>query len=575
MRRTSYHLWCRRLLVFALLLPILGAVVRLPGVAATHHPFVTATARPRRPMLAAAPQSLLRLRPAASILSATGGYTVELPLVVSSGSAGAAVITSFSANPSTIAPGGASTLAWSARDATSLSISPGVGPVSGSSAVIHPAATTEYVLTAKNAVGTATARTTVTVTGSGGGTGAFFLPSNLNGVTNTSGASAAIDAAGGIHVAYAAINADNTGGYPVYYAFCAANCAAPSSWNAVNLGDHGSFGGYVQLALDSAGHPRLLWFELVSFDQPGAYRYAFCAVQCTNSASWTVLDLAPSVGSVDQSRYFALDPQGRPRFVYRDQQTDHSGTFYAFCDAACTDAANWFEIQLTSESLFDSALAFTHAGGLRLASALSDKIIYFECDANCTDIANWSGAALFDAGSDRAFTLGLDAQDRSRIALYQGFLGDGKPNNLLYYAWCDSACTSAASWSNRSVGLPEYYGKDVDLAFDSQSRPRLAYYVDASPYALGYAWCNASCESTSASWQSRLTETSEQLNASVPVPRQPGCTLSSWYPGLLPALVLDVAGSPRIAYDAKHIQGGGCNAHTDIRLVRFILFGQP
>ena len=125
------------------------------------------------------------------------------------------------------------------------------------------------------------------------------------------------------------------------------------------------------------------------------------------------------------------------------------------------------------------------------------------------------------------------------------------------------------------MGLPEYYGKDVDLAFDSQSRPRLAYYVDASPYALGYAWCNASCESTSASWQSRLTETSEQLNASVPVPRQPGCTLSSWYPGLLPALVLDAAGSPRIAYDAKHVQGGGCNAHTDIRLVRFILFGQP
>src|SRR6266508_4897220 len=295
MRRTSYHLWCRRLLVLALFLPILGTIVPLPGMAATHHPFVTAAARPRRPMLAAAPQSLLRLRPAASILSATGGYTVELPLVVSSGSAGAPVITSFSANPSTVAPGGASTLAWSARGATSLSISPGVGPVSGSSAVVHPTATTEYVLTAKNTVGTATARTTVTVTGSGGGTGAFFLPFNLNGVTNTSGASAAIDAAGGINVAYDAINADNTGVYPVYYAFC----ASPSSWNAVNLGDHGSFGGYVQLALDSAGHPRLLWFDEVSFDQPGAYRYAFCAAQCTNSAIWTVLDMAPSVGSVD------------------------------------------------------------------------------------------------------------------------------------------------------------------------------------------------------------------------------------------------------------------------------------
>src|SRR5438105_1246476 len=145
MRPTFYSSWCRRLLVFALLLPILGVVVPLPGAAATHRPFVTGTARPRRPMLAAAPQSLLRLQPAAPILSATGGYTVELPLVVSSGSAGAPVITSFSANPSTVAPGGASTLAWSASGATSLSISPAVGPVSGSSAVVHSAVTTEYV----------------------------------------------------------------------------------------------------------------------------------------------------------------------------------------------------------------------------------------------------------------------------------------------------------------------------------------------------------------------------------------------------------------------------------------------
>jgi hypothetical protein len=572
---TSYPSGRRRLLVLALLLPILGAMVPLPGVATTYRPFATAMARARRPMLAATPQSLRRLQPAAPILSATGGYTVELPLVVSSGSTGAPVIASFRANPSTVAPGGASSLAWIVTGATSLSISPGLDSVSGSSVVIHPAITTEYVLTAKNGVGTATARTIVTVTGSGGDAEAFFLPSNLNGATNTSGASVAIDAAGGIHVAYTAINADNTGIYPVYYTFCAANCAAPSSWSAVNLGDHGSLGGYVQLALDPAGHPQVLWFDRVSFDQPGVYRYAVCGSQCTNSASWTLLDVAPSVGSVDQSRYFALDSQGRPRFVYRDQQTDHSGTFYAFCDAVCTDPANWFEIQLAPESLFDSALAFTHAGGLRLASALSDKILYFECDTNCTDTANWSGAALFDAGSDRAFMLRLDGQDRSRIALYQGFLGDGKQNNLLYYAWCDSACTSAASWSNRSLGLPEYYGKDVDLAFDSQNRPRMAYYVDASPYALGYAWCNTSCESASASWQSRLAETSEQLNASVPVPRQPGCTLSSWYPGLLPALVLDAAGNPRIAYDTKHLQGGVCNAHSDIRLVRFIFVGQP
>jgi arylsulfatase A-like enzyme len=72
-------------------------------------------------------------------------------------------IHSFSAAPNTIAPGDSTTLTWSITGADTLSISPGVGTVTGSSVSVSPAETTTYTLSASNAAGTTTAQTTVTV----------------------------------------------------------------------------------------------------------------------------------------------------------------------------------------------------------------------------------------------------------------------------------------------------------------------------------------------------------------------------------------------------------------------------
>jgi hypothetical protein len=84
---------------------------------------------------------------------------------------GRPVIESFTATPATIAPGEESTLSWQVTGATSLNLSPGVGAVEGSSRTVQPTQTTEYTLTAANAAGETTAKTTVTVTGSGDGDG--------------------------------------------------------------------------------------------------------------------------------------------------------------------------------------------------------------------------------------------------------------------------------------------------------------------------------------------------------------------------------------------------------------------
>ncbi|MBI5283358.1 MAG: OmpA family protein [Candidatus Solibacter usitatus] len=77
----------------------------------------------------------------------------------------AAVINSFTAEPSTIIRGESSTLRWSVANATEVAIDGGIGtvPASGSRQV-YPSANTTYRMTAKGGGGDAIAAVTVTVT---------------------------------------------------------------------------------------------------------------------------------------------------------------------------------------------------------------------------------------------------------------------------------------------------------------------------------------------------------------------------------------------------------------------------
>ena len=69
-------------------------------------------------------------------------------------------------------------------------------------------------------------------------------------------------------------------------------------------------------------------------------------------------------------------------------------------------------------------------------------------------------------------------------------------------------------------------------------------------------------------WDSQFIETADDLNAIDPVPVKPGCSSSSWFPGQKPSLVLSSGNQPYFVYDAQHVQGGTCDAETDINLVR-------
>jgi hypothetical protein len=72
-------------------------------------------------------------------------------------------ITSFTANPKTVAKGMPVTLSWGASNAGYFVVSPDVGAVRGTSVVVVPSKTTTYIFSATNQYGRATARVKVIV----------------------------------------------------------------------------------------------------------------------------------------------------------------------------------------------------------------------------------------------------------------------------------------------------------------------------------------------------------------------------------------------------------------------------
>jgi hypothetical protein len=100
-----------------------------------------------------------------SITAANFEVILMVPLYTDANLPGGAppVINSFTAAPHTSAPGKPVTLRWSTSGALYSLISPGLGPVRGDHAIVHPAATRTYTLYATNQYGRTAASVTVKV----------------------------------------------------------------------------------------------------------------------------------------------------------------------------------------------------------------------------------------------------------------------------------------------------------------------------------------------------------------------------------------------------------------------------
>ncbi len=406
----------------------------------------------------------------------------------------------------------------------------------------------------------------------------FFVDSSWK----TSGAAVEVDNQKAIHMAYHYYEAQYGGDQrtPTYavYRYCAANCNQGANWHEVKLlEDLGVRVNEVQLAVTPDGRPRLLlrtWRNniYVNYD----YYYAQCDTNCIDRAQWQVTYLIP-VAAVSPmnltdndlpQRYFDVDNQGNPAFVYADAnyiaEPDRYGTYYVYCQMDCGNIDNWYEVQIgehvygtaNAENFQYPSLEFTSNGQPRVLAAFTalsgdtPMLHYLACDTGCDTVDGWKRVALWPRGQGPrpGWDLELDANDNPRVLYYPEALDNGTGSEL-YYGWCNINCVNPTNWGKTSLGLGAYHGAAPDLEIDAQGRSHAIFITQNS--GIGYARCNANCASSQATWQRQDIDTQATLAQEWPVAFAPVCTGGIWS-AWTPAMAIDSTGGLRMAFDAAY-----------------------
>jgi len=410
----------------------------------------------------------------------------------------------------------------------------------------------------------------------------FFLFTGDD-VRNTADPTIEVDADGGVHVLLPA----NAVG-DAFYAYCPADCA---SQDAVSVAALPTVGTVINamLTLDATGRPHapLSTYLRVYYDT--------CEGDCRYDDAWTVSPVLEHGGGFEVSgEAFALDPQGRPRFLMHAYRSLYpSGepelaTYLVGCDAGCHDAGAWTRYLIDDTySWTETTLRYTADGRARVATALglpwSDgfALAYFECEAACEDGDSWVGADLGTAYADPlvsqmfpAISLALTAGGAPRLALLAANQAEGGAPALVYLE-CETGCTGDAWEGSLLIGGAgaQELGAGLDLALDPVGRPRVAY-VAASSVLLAY--CDEGCTGAGDGWELTAVELAADIPADEVIPYH-NCTVAAW---LLrePSLAIGPDGLPRVAYRADDVSAPGgpqdpthppCRAGADMKLARF------
>lgn len=419
----------------------------------------------------------------------------------------------------------------------------------------------------------------------GGASKSFFLPTAEP--DNTSAPTVEVDAAGNLHAVYPAYAGGNA-----YYAFCDEACSKPEDVQVVELETEGTVAN-AMIALDAEGRPQVL---LATFQY---LYYASCTGDCTARASWTVTKILDHGSDQDVTgEAFALDPQGRPRFILHTyvaflgvgQQPPE--TFYAVCDADCHDSASWAMHSISDQIWKFSHLRFDAQGRPRLATvamiedetgASLDMAAYVECSGGCELAENWIGTGIMPAFSsaydavtiDPEVSLALTSEGKPRMLV----LGkdEAEERNVTYFA-CDEDCTGEG-WLGTILSTGSELGAGLDLALDADDHPRFAYTYD---YSIGLASCDADqCANADSPWSLDKVENSSELPPDE-IFLWPGCYVGAWF-FHSPSVALTPEGEARVGYQARDISGGwptpdptepDCSAGTDMSWSRLTKMGK-
>ncbi len=277
------------------------------------------------------------------------------------------------------------------------------------------------------------------------------------------------------------------------YAVCTSSCTVPANWTTVTVDTATNTGEYASLAIYN-GLPRISYYDSTNKE----LRYATCDSNCTVPASWTKITVDSSSPDVGWYTSLALDTAGNPRISYFDNGTHFLK--YAFCNTACTVAVSW-----TNLTIDNSANPVGQYTSLALDSSNNPQISYYDaknkhlkyiaCSANCNLLASWTAVVVDSTTSTdvgRYTSLQINANGNRAISYYDF------QNKNLAYALCTTNCTTAANWSHIIVDSSSSdIGQYSSLQFDGVM-PRIAYY-NLQNKVLRYASCSTSCL-TASNW---------------------------------------------------------------------------
>jgi hypothetical protein len=327
--------------------------------------------------------------------------------------------------------------------------------------------------------------------------------------------------------------------------------------------------------------------------------YAQCDLNCTERASWSLIELSNHNGELDATgEALALDAAGHPRLLLHGHRNPYEffkpkrpETQLAQCDSDCFAAANWrFDVISDSEIWEGSHLRFDQRGRAHVATTVfsygemagGPLTAYLTCEGACNMLGRWSGTgfgtpveALTDAVAVHpSVSLALTKAGQPRVAM---LIKDNQGKRSIGYAECDDGCASGDSWRGINLwAVDSPIGDGIDLALDSKGMPVFAHTIN---YNIVLTYCQKQpCTAQGATWESSNVERGTELPADA-IFLEWNCTIGAWFLHT-PSLALTADDKPRVGYQSRDISGGfgrpdptkpRCSAGTDMTFSRVAL----
>ncbi|HEY3252317.1 MAG TPA: hypothetical protein VGJ91_00125, partial [Polyangiaceae bacterium] len=175
-----------------------------------------------------------------------------------------------------------------------------------------------------------------------------------------------------------------------------------------------------------------------------------------------------------------VDAQGGIHAVYPAYAGGNA--YYAYCAADCRGQSDVKVVMLpTQGTAANVMLALDSSGRPRVLLSAFQKLYYASCDSGCSSASGWKVDEILDHAGDREVSgeaLALDPNGHPRFVMhtYRAYLGIGQKPPKTWYATCDAACGKAASWTYSEIAQEIWEGSS--LRFDRSGGAHLATVID-------------------------------------------------------------------------------------------------